>query len=157
MVHFGEQLRQAVAEEYPRLSAIADSTAGAGPGGGAWSRKQEIGHLIDSATNNRVRFVRAALEGGYVGPSYDGRGWVEMGGYAEMPWSDLIALWRALNLTLAAVLDRIPEERLPAQCSVGEHPSATLEFVIEDYILHMRHHLDHILSRERMTAYPSAG
>jgi hypothetical protein len=156
MTPFSARLQRAIAEEEPRLRAISDTSAAVGPSGEAWSKKQELGHLIDSATNNRVRFIRAALDGQFVGPSYDGRGWVEMGDYAAMPWSDLIVLWKALNQALAAVLGRIPPERLSAECRIGEHPAATLEFVIDDYILHMQHHLDHILSRERMTAYPSA-
>ena len=156
MSSFSSHLQRAIAEEEPRLRAISDSSAGASPQGDAWSRKRELGHLIDSATNNRVRFIKAALEGQYVGPSYDGVGWVELGGYAAIPWSDLIDLWRVLNQALAVVLDRIPPDRLSAQCRIGEAPAVTLEFVIDDYILHMQHHLDHILSRERLTAYPSA-
>jgi hypothetical protein len=156
MSSFSARLQRAIVEEEPRLRAISDSSAAAGPPGDAWSKKQELGHLIDSATNNRVRFIRAALDGQFVGPSYDGCGWVEMGGYRAMPWSDLIGLWKALNQALSAVLERIPPERLSAECRIGEHPAATLEFVIDDYILHMQHHLDHILARERMTAYPSA-
>src|ERR1017187_3805829 len=147
MSSFSARLQRAIAEEEPRLRAISDSAAAAGPPGDAWSKKQELGHLIDSATNNRVRFIRAALDGQFVGPSYDGRGWVDMGGYRAIPWSDLIGLWKALNQALAAVLERIPPERLSAECRIGEHPAATLEFVIDDYILHMQHHLDHILNR----------
>jgi hypothetical protein len=156
MSSFSSRLQRAIAEEDPRLRAISESSAGAGLPGGAWSKKQELGHLIDSAANNRVRFIKAALEGQYVGPSYDGRGWVDLGGYAAMPWADLIGLWKVLNQALATLLDHIPADRLSAQCRIGDGPAVTLEFVIDDYILHMQHHLDHILSRERMTAYPSA-
>ena len=46
----------------PRLRSIADAVATEKPSPGAWSRKEELGHLIDSATNNHVRFVRASLE-----------------------------------------------------------------------------------------------
>jgi hypothetical protein len=145
MSSFSSRLQRAIAEEEPRLRAISDSSAGAPPGN-AWSKKCELGHLIDSATNNRVRFIKAALEGQYIGPSYDGDGWVDLGGYAAMPWGDLIDLWKALNRSLAAMLDRIPAGRLLAPCRIGEGQTVTLEFVIDDYILHMQHHLDHILS-----------
>jgi hypothetical protein len=37
---------------------------------------------------------------------------------------------------------------------VGKDAPVTLEFLIDDYILHMQHHLDHILAREHVTAYP---
>ena len=157
MIDLPVRLRRVVALEDPLLRAMADSSVDVSPRSGVWSKKQELGHLIDSATNNRVRFVRAALEGKYVGPSYDGRGWVDLGGYASMPWVELVDLWKALNLALAAVLERIPADRLEAQCIVGDHAAVTLEYVIDDYILHMQHHLDHILSRERITGYPSGG
>jgi hypothetical protein len=42
-------------------------------------------------------------------------------------------------------LERIPEDRLKAECRIGDGPAVTLEFVIDDYIRHMQHHLDHIL------------
>ncbi|MBZ5584625.1 MAG: DinB family protein [Acidobacteriia bacterium] len=156
MNDFAERLRSAVAHEEPLLRAIADSSAGAGPGVQRWSKKQELGHLIDSATNNRVRFVKASLEGRFEGPSYEPRGWVDLGGYAEMPWAELVALWKALNSALATLVSRIPEERRTAECRIGESLSAPLEFVVDDYIQHMQHHLDHILSREQVRSYPSA-
>jgi DinB superfamily len=152
MNSFSARLHTAIAEEEPRLRAISEESASARlRGGEGWSKKQELGHLIDSATNNRVRFIKAALENQYSGPSYDGNGWVELGGYSGMPWTDLVDLWKMLNRALAVVVDRIPRERLPARCRIGESEAVTLEFVIDDYILHMQHHLDHILAREHQT------
>lgn len=133
-----ERLRRAIAEEEPRLRAISDQTTGTVPGRpGAWSGKEELGHLIDSATNNRVRIVKGALEGRYAGPGYDGVGWVEIGGYSAMEWRALIDLWKMLNEALAASIDRVPAELLSAECRIGDAPAVTLEFVIDDYILHM--------------------
>lgn len=51
---------------------------------GGWSRKEILGHLIDSALNNHQRFVRAALESRYEGPAYAQTGWVNMHGYGSM-------------------------------------------------------------------------
>jgi hypothetical protein len=129
------------------MRAIAEPAAALRPDGGGWSRKQELGHLIDSAANNRARFINAALAGQYAGPSYDGDGWVDLGGYAGMAWTDVVSLWTALNRALAVVLERIPPERLCAPCRIGDGDPVTLEFVIDDYIRHMRHHLDHIVRR----------
>jgi hypothetical protein len=151
-----QSLREAIAAEEPRLRAISEESASAAPKAGAWTRKQELGHLIDSATNNRARFIRGALENGFSGPSYDGEGWVALGGYNGMGWASLVDLWKALNQALVRVVDNIPPERLPAQCRVGDAPPVTLQFLVEDYVLHMRHHLDHIIGREHMTEYPGA-
>ncbi len=37
---------------------------------GGWTQKQIVGHLLDSAANNRQRFVRAMIDGQYAGPGY---------------------------------------------------------------------------------------
>ena len=156
MNSLAERLRAAIKEEERGLRDIPETSAEAKPTPAAWSRKEELGHLIDSATNNRVRFINAALHGSYAGPSYDGNGWVAIGGYQETPWNGLIDLWKASNLALAAAVERVPNERLSAECRIGDAQPITLGFLIDDYILHMQHHLDHILSRERPTAYPGA-
>jgi hypothetical protein len=141
-------LQSTISRELANLREISEQAAGATTGGGdGWSRKQELGHLIDSATNNRIRFVTAAIDNRYSGPSYDGDRWVELGGYEDMPWARLVELWKMLNEALVDVLDRIPSERLSAPCRIGEGDTVTLEFVIDDYIRHMQHHLDHIVSR----------
>lgn len=151
------RLCRVVSEEQSRLRAISEIDAGKrADGSEGWSIKQELGHLVDSATNNRMRFITAALQGQYSGPTYDGPGWVALGGYADMPWSDLVQIWEELNQALARVIERIPEHRMTAHCSVAESKPVSLEFLIDDYIRHMQHHLDHILSRDQLTAYPGA-
>jgi hypothetical protein len=148
MASLSERFRTAVFEAELALRALAEPVvATRSDGGEGWSRKQELGHLIDSAANNRARFINAALAGQYAGPSYDGDGWVELGGYAGMDRTEVVGLWAALNRALATVVERIPAERLSAPCRIGDAEPVTLEFVIEDYLRHMRHHLDHIVSR----------
>ena len=115
-----------------------------------------MGHLIDSAANNHVRFVRAVLELEFRGPGYEQDGWVSLHSYHEMPWPEIIDFWQRYNHFLAGLVGRIPEDRLAARCVVGDSAPVTLKFLIEDYTLHMQHHLDHILAREKITAYPGA-
>jgi len=114
--------------------------------GGGWTRKEILGHLIDSALNNHQRFVRAALEGRYEGPTYAQTGWVNMHGYASMPWAQLVEHWALQNRLLGEVVMRIPEGRLEAPCRVGSKDPVTLRFLIEDYLQHLHHHLAQILS-----------
>jgi len=108
---------------------------------GGWTRKQLAGHLLDSATNNRQRFVRAALDGVFAGPGYAQDGWVAAHGYARQTWQTLLEWWRVEHQILAAVVDEIPEERLGATCKVGSDAPVTLRFLIEDYIAHQKHHV----------------
>lgn len=105
-----------------------------------WTRKQIVGHLLDSAANNRQRFVRAAIEGKYTGPEYEQDAWVAAHGYGDEPWETLLRWWQAEHEILMAVVDRIPEERLEAGCVVGGDKPVTLRFLIEDYVRHQQWH-----------------
>ncbi len=150
------KLRAVLTQEENGLRAISEQVAAERPGGGpGWIRKQELGHLLDSATNNRVRFVSAALAGEYAGPSYQQNGWVQLGAYEEFSWCLLLDIWFNANELLATAIARIPDDRLTAPCTIAQQP-CTLHFLIVDYILHMQHHLDHILGRAELTAYPGA-
>jgi hypothetical protein len=113
---------------------------------GGWTRKQIVGHLLDSAANNRQRFVRAAADGRYAGPKYSQEAWVAAHGYAEQGWETLLRWWQTEHEILAAVVDRIPEDRLGAECLVGDNAPVTLRFLIEDYLEHQRWHFAQLAS-----------
>ncbi len=111
---------------------------------GGWTRKQILGHLLDSAANNRQRFVRASTDGSYAGPGYAQEAWVAAHGYAHLPWKTLVQWWNVEHDILMAVVERIPEERLNALCTVGQDSPVTLRFLIEDYTRHQFHHFQQI-------------
>jgi hypothetical protein len=142
-------LRETIECELPNLQALTDLQA---PKPGGWSRKEELGHLIDSATNNHIRFVLGTVNGEFRGPGYAQDSWVAAHGYRDLAWSDLTDLWYRYNALLAHLVERIPEEHMNNRCVVGSG-DVTLRFLIEDYVRHMQHHLDHILARDRLTAY----
>ncbi len=79
-----------------------------------WSRREILGHLIDSATNNHQRFVRAQFKDDLVFPGYEQEQWVSSQKYNDEPWPDLIELWRAYNLHLLHVVSVHPRKRLNA-------------------------------------------
>jgi hypothetical protein len=150
---FGETIRNAAV----RLQEIsADDSAKST--NGEWSRREILGHLIDSATNNHQRFVRAQFKDDLVFPGYEQEQWVSSQKYNDEPWPDLIALWRAYNLHLLHVVSVIPENVLTqprdkhsldqiAFKAVDQNAPATLEYLIRDYLDHLKHHLDQIWRR----------
>ena len=140
--------------ELPLLNAISEAQASTHPAPGKWSKKEELGHLIDSAANNHLRFARAALYGNYEGPGYDQDRWVALHGYQDMTLETIIGLWHRYNGLLARLVEQIEPNRLEALCIVGDGDPVTLGFLIDDYVLHMQHHLDHILGRDPITPYP---
>ena len=111
---------------------------------GGWSRKQVLGHLIDSASNNHQRFVRAALQGSLEFPRYDQDGFVRVQAVESVHWPILVALWTSYNLYLAHVIAHLPADKLEAPCQIGEDEPVTLRFLAEDYLTHLLHHLRQI-------------
>lgn len=145
-LHKNATFRKHISSTYERLANLSEEQSERPFRPGGWSRKEVLGHLIDSALNNHQRFVRAAIEGSYQGPSYQENEWVRIHGYKEMPWNVLLQHWRAQNELLCEVVERIPEDRLETSCCVGNHAPVTLHFLIADYLTHLDHHVDRIAS-----------
>jgi hypothetical protein len=150
------QLEDRIESDLPFLRAVSEEAAGRKPTSGGWSPKEELGHLIDSAINNHTRFVTAGIGSEYRGPGYAQDEWVRLHGYSEVPWEKLVSWWFAQNQILVQLIARIPEEKLANLCHIGAHPVASLRFIIEDYGVHLQHHVDHLLSRPVITPYPQA-
>jgi hypothetical protein len=152
----GTALERLIQNERPSLEAVSELTADIRPGGDStWSPKEELGHLIDSAANNHIRFTRALIEPEFHGPTYAQNDWVTVHRYQEMPWTALVEFWYRYNHFIVGLLARVPKNKLQTLCFVGSDNGVSLEFLVGDYVLHMQHHLDHILGREHVTVYPA--
>jgi hypothetical protein len=139
-----EQLLGVVRAAEPRLREIDEQVSREPILSGGWSRKQVIGHLIDSASNNHQRFVRAMLQPSLDFPAYDQSGNVGVQNVQEADWQLLVSLWGAYNRYLAHVIACIPDEKLETPCRVGSGNAVSLSFLATDYLKHLRHHLGQI-------------
>ena len=138
------KLMAAVDSAEARLIAVTEEESAKPALPGGWSRKQLIGHLIDSASNNHQRFVRAALQDSVTLPGYDQEGWSRAQFVQDAEWSTLIALWTSYNRYLAHVIAHLPAGKLDVLCHIGSLEPMTLRFVAEDYLRHLNHHLEQI-------------
>ena len=127
-----------------RLGGLGETDVARDRGPGKWTKKEILGHLIDSAVNNHQRFVRAQLANPFLGPGYDQQAWVQVQRYRERPWLELVELWVALNRHVAAVIESVPAEKLQTPCTIGDREPASLEWWMRDYVRHLRHHLEQI-------------
>ncbi len=128
----------------PLLAACTEQESGEPALAGGWSRKQLIAHLIDSASNNHQRFVRASLADSLDFPAYDQEGNIAVQAPGDASWQVLCQLWSSYNRYLAHVIGKLSPSKLGVVCLIGTNPPVTLGFLVEDYIKHMEHHLAQI-------------
>ena len=149
--------RSTVVNATERLRAISREESARKSSPDKWSIKEVLGHLIDSAANNHQRFVRAQFTDDLVFPGYEQEQWVSSQKYNDEPWPEVIQLWTSYNLHLLHVVSVIPEDVLTKARSphtldqiafnlVDKNDPATLEYLIRDYVDHLRHHLDQIFA-----------
>lgn len=148
---------QVIESARPLLEAVSPLNADSPYAAKKWTRKQMLGHLIDSASNNHQRFVRGPLQDNMVFPGYDQVAWVENQDYINSDWSDLIQLWYLYNEHLAHVMEMMPEKtRLKehaehsldqvAYKTVDKDKPVSLDYFMRDYVGHLEHHLGQILA-----------
>lgn len=148
MRNIAHELKFAVDQASVVLARMKPNEVSSKENSDKWSKKEILGHLIDSAANNHQRFVRASYNAAATFPQYSQNDWVRIQRYNDCEWSGLVALWSEYNYHLSHIIERIPEDVLSAPCNIGKEEPVPLEFVIRDYLRHLRHHLGQILEND---------
>jgi hypothetical protein len=141
-----QEFERRFSEASASLSGVSEAEAEKPFRLGGWTKKQILGHLIDSSINNHLRFVRAAVESHYEGPSYQQQDWVRLNNYANLSWGEILRQWRARNELLVQLVGQIPDSALEAQCRIADGPALSLRALIVDYLDHLEHHISQIVS-----------
>jgi hypothetical protein len=148
--------KDTLSDATPRLLAISEQQSEIPRAEDKWSAKQIIGHLIDSATNNHQRFVRAQFTDELIFLGYKQNEWVRVEHFQEEPWRDLVQLWQLYNQHILHIMKHAPEDTRTllrqrhnlhqlASEQIKEDEPVTLEFFMRDYVDHMKNHLAQIL------------
>lgn len=105
-----------------------------------WCAVEILGHLTDSAIVNLHRFVRCTFDDDFT-LTYAQNQWVSAQHYKDADVTELLALWKSINIRIVTILGRFPPHRLHAKCN-----NLTVDHLASDYVVHMRHHLDQIIA-----------
>lgn len=144
MKELAEKLSRVMDAAEPRLRSVHETESREPVLAGGWSRKELLGHLIDSAANNHQRFVRAMVQGSLEFPGYEQAENIRVQAPQEADWLMLVSLFASYNRYLAHVIGRISEDRLETVCRIGDREPVTLRFLAEEYLVHLMHHLGQI-------------
>jgi ribosomal-protein-alanine N-acetyltransferase len=156
VVDYIAAFRDDLAAAEPLLRRLTDASARTPLAPGKWSPKHVIGHLIDSASVNHERVVRARQLDDLVFPGYDQDAWVDAQQYDDASWAELLDLWLGFNRHLARVFAATPEEErcrprerhnfdVIAFRAVSPDVASTLDYLMKDYVVHLEHHVTQIL------------
>jgi len=146
MKDIARQIRSLISTVEPQLSRMNHDEMRFKPDPHKWSKKELLGHLIDSAANNHQRFVRAVNKVAALFPTYNQDEWVRIQRYNEISWSFLVTFWSAYNSHLSHIIECIPEDAISSPCNIGKETPVTLEFVVKDYLRHLQHHLKDLIT-----------
>lgn len=127
------------------LNEINDETFSEKPNVNKWSKKEILGHLIDSATNNHQRFVRSQFE---QTPTiiYDQNNWNKYNYYQQISKKQIVDFWTTYNKQLLELIKNISSENLLKECKTSDGNNYTIEFLCNDYVEHLEHHLKQIIN-----------
>lgn len=126
------------------------------PNPAKWSKKEVLGHLIDSGHNNLRRFITGQYESTPPNIVYEQDFWVKANDYQHAQKESVIRSWELINDQIARVLDKMPEDAYSKKADTGrsEPNLCTLEWLAADYVKHMKHHINQIFSGSFDVTYP---
>ncbi len=140
-----KNFRQVLEETMFQFKTIGEAQWNLKPELKKWSRKEILGHLIDSASNNHQRFVRMQYMENLAFPGYEQDQWVNLQNHQNLPVSELLNLWYFYNLHLCNVVANIHYDSLYLSCTINNGMPISLHDLILDYISHLKHHVDQIM------------
>jgi hypothetical protein len=119
------------------------------PSQAKWSKKEILGHLIDSAANNHHRFIKSQfLPSPFFVDGYGQNEWVQVQNYNKKDTNELVNLWKVYNEHIIHVMKNTPDENLRIELK-AEDPfenADNLFMLMKDYVDHLDHHLNKIFN-----------
>lgn len=138
-----DQLKEIIPQTLIQFETISQEAWDHKPAPNKWSKKEILGHLCDSAMNNIRRFVVSQYEQNNK-IVYRQDDWVASQDYQSADYKDIITLWKLLNEQVIRIIEKMPADKLQHTCiTEAEH---TVQWIIEDYVPHLNHHLSQILN-----------
>ena len=143
---------------YKYIQTIDETKASHKTDNTVWSAKEIMGHLIDSAFHNHLRFMHACEKDDLIFEGYPQRELVDRQQFQKQPWQELINAWFAINQQMLRSIAYIPDELLIAprkkhsldkiaMRKLASDQPATLLYLIEDYFAHIEVHLKQLKER----------
>ena len=111
---------------------------------GGWTVREVVHHVPDSHLNAYCRFKFALTEDGPTIKPYDEAAWARLADTALTPPDVSLALLDALHSRWVALLNSMTAEDFARPLQHPEHGKLTLDWMLQLYAWHGRHHAGHV-------------
>ena len=140
-----KELEQIIIIYQPLLEKIDTASFSLKPLPNKWSKKEILGHLIDSAQNNIRRFIVGQYED-QPHIEYNQDQWVTISDYQHYDERDLMSFWVLINKHIVRILKNTSSHA--AKRLVRKQEIHSIEWLAADYNKHLLHHLHYLLEME---------
>ena len=131
--------------DYVSKSSEIELTKKASPD--KWSKKEIIGHLIDSGINNLQRFTEVQFEiKPYKIRQYRQDELVKANDYQHSEINEVVELWISINNRIISLMKKQTIKTLKYNIELNNETISDLRFLMMDYVDHLEHHLNQIKS-----------
>lgn len=112
-----------------------------------WSKKEILGHLIDSGIYNLQRFTEVQFaEKPYRIRNYHQNELVQANDYQNAETKEIVEFWIAINHRILNLMKLQTEATLKYTIELDKNNISDLRFLMTDYVAHIEHHLKQILT-----------
>ncbi len=113
------------------------------------SIKQIVGHMVDSASNNKHRIIHMQYQGSPLDfPDYANNGnndkWIAIQDFQSEDWYSLVQLWKFLHLHLVHIISKVDGSCLQNVWVSGLEENISMEEMILDFPRHFKLHISEI-------------
>lgn len=111
-----------------------------------WSKKEILGHLIDSGINNLQRFTEIQFENKpYNIRKYNQNELVKANDYQNSDLTEIVEFWSSINHRIKNLMAQQTDNTLNYKIELEKGNFSDLRFLMNDYVVHLEHHLKQII------------
>lgn len=156
MNRYSKILNQIISMASSKISELDERELKHKPSPSKWSKKEILGHLIDSAYNNHQRIVRTDKQGNMIFQGYDQDDWVVKNNYQKREMEEVLQSWVVIQNHLSSAVAVLSDEVLYKKTKdhnfhvismnkIPEGEESSLSYLVWDYTFHLEHHLSQII------------
>lgn len=112
-----------------------------------WSKKEILGHLVDSAINNLQRFLEVQFKAQpYIIKKYQQDELVIANNYQKADITEIVNLWETLNQRISNLIYAANPSFFELKIILPDGVMQDVAYLFDDYVAHLEYHVKQIIN-----------